>query len=113
MSTGAVGEALARLAADQGHQVKMGSRRPVRLVNPAEAIGCFAGILDEAAAFGEVVVAAISLGAMGSLPRAASGDRIVIDTMKYYPERDGRVAALDARETTSERVAPQLSEARL
>jgi predicted dinucleotide-binding enzyme len=114
LGTGPVGEALARLAVDQGHEVTIGSREPTRLGNLAATLGCTMAIPDEAAAFGEVVVAAIPLGAMDSLPREAIGNRIVIDAMNYYPERDGRIAALDARETTtSEMVAVRLPDARV
>lgn len=114
LGAGPVGEALAQLAVEQGHEVKIGSRRPAALTDLANAIGCVVGAPYEAAAFGEVVVAAIPLGAMDSLPRAAIGARIVVDAMNYYPERDGRIAALDTRTTTtSELIAAQLPEARI
>ncbi len=114
VGVGPIGEALARLAVDRGHQVRIGSRRPAALADLAEAIGCVVGAPDEAAAFGEIVVAAIPLGARTSLPRAAIGRRIVIDAMNYYPERDGQIAVLDARKTTtSELVAVTLPDARI
>lgn len=114
LGAGPVGEALARLAAAQGHDVKIGSRRPAAFTDLANAIGCVVGTPDEAAAFGEVVVAAIPLGALDSLPRAAIGARIAVDAMNYYPERDGRIGALDTRTTTtSELVAARLPEARI
>ncbi len=114
LGAGSVGEALARLAVEQGHEVKIGSRRPAALTDLASSVDCTVGTPDEAAAFGEIVVAAIPLGAMDSLPRAAIGERIVVDAMNYYPERDGRIAALDARATTtSELVAARLPQARI
>ncbi|QND44335.1 NAD(P)-binding domain-containing protein (plasmid) [Rhizobium lusitanum] len=114
LGAGPVGEALARLAVEQGHEVKIGSRHPARLVDLANAIGCVVGTPDEAAAFGEIVVAAVPLGAIDSLPRVEIGKKIVIDAMNYYPERDGRIASLDARTTTtSELVAARLPEARI
>ena len=91
LGAGPVGEALARLAVEASHEVKIGSRRPAALTNLAEGIGCVVTTPDEAAAFGEVVVAAIPLGAIDNLPRAAIAERIVIDAMNYYPERDGRI----------------------
>ncbi len=114
LGAGPLGEALARLAVDQGHQVRIGSRRSAALEDLANAIGCVVGTPDEASSFGEIVVTAIPLGMMDSLPGAAIGDRIVVDVMNYYPERDGRIAALDARTTTtSELVAARLPEARI
>ncbi|KJH73705.1 NADPH-dependent F420 reductase [Pseudomonas sp. ES3-33] len=111
---GPVGAAIARLAVEQGYEVMIGSRHPARLIELAEAIGCLVDTVDAAAKFGEIVVAAIPLGAIESLPRAAIGNKIVIDAMNYYPERDEAIAALDSRTTTtSELVAVQLPQARI
>lgn len=114
LGAGPVGEALARLAVGQGHEVKFGSRTPSRLAVLADTLKCTVGTSEEAAEFGEIVVAAIPLGALRSLPEAAIGDKIVVDAMNYYPERDGRIAALDARtSTTSELVAAHLPRAKI
>ncbi|WP_233518491.1 NADPH-dependent F420 reductase [Streptomyces corynorhini] len=45
---------------------------------------------------GDLVVATVPLGAYERLPAAELAGRTVFDTMNYYPERDGRIAALDA-----------------
>ncbi|MFD7894923.1 NADPH-dependent F420 reductase [Streptomyces sp. NPDC059743] len=55
----------------------------------------------EAAEAGDLVVAAIPLGAYDQLPAAALAGRTVIDAMNYYPDRDGRIAELDAGTLTS------------
>jgi len=47
----------------------------------------------------------VPLGAVDRLPADALAGKVVIDTSKYYPERDGHVAELDdGTETTSQRV---------
>lgn len=43
----------------------------------------------------------VPLGAYGKLPAAAPAGRTAIDTMNYYPDRDGGVAELDAGSLTS------------
>ncbi|MFI7705489.1 NADPH-dependent F420 reductase [Nonomuraea sp. NPDC049480] len=55
----------------------------------------------EAAQAGDLVVATIPLGTHDRLPAAALAGKTVIDTMNYYPDRDGRIAELDSGELTS------------
>jgi 8-hydroxy-5-deazaflavin:NADPH oxidoreductase len=56
---------------------------------------------DEAAEAGDLVVATVPLHAYDRLPAASLAGRTVIDTMNYYPDRDGRIAELDTNELTS------------
>ncbi|WP_327111276.1 hypothetical protein OHB12_25250 [Nocardia sp. NBC_01730] len=46
-------------------------------------------------------MATIPLNAYDRLPAADLAGKTVIDTMNYYPQRDGRVAVLDSAELTS------------
>ena len=111
---GAIGAALAKLAADQGHDVMISSRHPESLAELAAGIGCSAGTIAQAARFGELCIAAVPLKALDSLPVAPLAGKVVIDAMNYYPDRDGTIAPLDARATTtSELVAARLTGARL
>lgn len=71
---GPVGLTLARLAVEQGYEVMNGSRHPARLIELAEAIGCLVDSVEAAVKFGEIVTAAIPLGAIESLPLAAIGN---------------------------------------
>jgi 8-hydroxy-5-deazaflavin:NADPH oxidoreductase len=48
-----------------------------------------------------LVVASIPFVAYRKLPAEALSGKIVIDTMNYYPERDSRIAELDAGTLTS------------
>lgn len=114
LGAGLIGEALAKLATNHGYGVMLSSRHPDQLRDLAARIGCEAGTLDQAAAFGEIAVLAVPFAARDALPAEALAGKVVIDAMNYYPERDGPVAALDARTTiTSERVAVALPGARL
>jgi predicted dinucleotide-binding enzyme len=47
------------------------------------------------------VVATIPLGAYQQLPADALAGKVVMDTMNYYPQRDGQMAVLDSDELTS------------
>jgi predicted dinucleotide-binding enzyme len=114
IGAGAIGGAIAKLAVDQGHQVMISSRHPDTLVALAERIGCNLGTVDAAAQFGELIVVAIPLKELARLPAQALAGKIVVDTMNYYPERDGVIEVLDARATTtSALVAAHLSGARV
>ncbi|MDX2828913.1 oxidoreductase, partial [Streptomyces ipomoeae] len=55
----------------------------------------------EAARTGDLVVATIPLHAYERLSAADLAGKTVIDTMNYYPDRDGRLAELDAGDLTS------------
>lgn len=113
LGAGLIGGALAKLAADRGHDVTISSRHPDRLAALAAGVGCGAGSLEQAAGFGELCVLAVPLMARDSLPAAALAGKVVVDAMNYYPERDGAIAALDEQATTSELVAAGLPGARL
>lgn len=115
IGAGFVGRAIGKLAVRAGHQVMLSnSRGPQTLFSLPSATGCEVGTVDEAVAFGEIVVIAIPLAAYRSVPVAALAGKIVIDTDNYYPQRDGRIAELDERETTtSELLARHLPTSRI
>lgn len=111
---GFIGAAVAKLATDQGHAVMISSRHPESLGALAAEIGCTAGTIGQAAAFGALCVAALPFKALDSIPSGPLSGKIVIDAMNYYPERDGQIPALDRRATTtSALVAEHLPQARI
>ena len=55
----------------------------------------------QAAQAGDVVVVTIPFKNYREVPAEALAGKVVIDTMNYYPQRDGQFAALDAQTTTS------------
>ncbi|MGC6386896.1 NADPH-dependent F420 reductase [Ewingella sp. S1.OA.A_B6] len=115
IGAGFVGRAIAKLAIKAGHQVMLSnSRGPQTLFSLKPMIGCEIGTATEAAIFGEIVVIAVPLTALGQLPHTELSGKRVIDAVNYYPERDGQVAELDQQvTTTSEYLAHFLPEANI
>lgn len=115
IGAGFVGRAIGKLAVQAGHDVMLSnSRGPQTLFSLRYAIGCAVGTVDEAAAFGDVVVIAIPLAAYRSVPAAPLAGKVVIDTDNYYPQRDGEIADLESgATTTSELLARHLPQSRV
>lgn len=115
VGAGFIGRAIATLAVRAGHEAMISnSRGPRTLGSTAVAIGCRVGTVEQAAAFGDVVVIAIPFAAIHELPAPAFEGRIVLDANNYYPDRDGRIEALDTHATTtSEMLAAHLPGAKV
>lgn len=111
IGAGVVGRTLGKLAVAVGHEVMLSnSRGPRTLFSLTRETGCAAGSVAEAAAFGELVVVAVPMHAWQDLPVAVLDGKVVIDTLNYYPERDGQIEALDRHAAgTSELVAAHLA----
>lgn len=104
VGAGMIGSTLARLAVDAGLSVVLSnSRAPETLSDLVSELGSRARAATpaEAALAGDMVVATIPLVAYDKLPVAALAGKTVIDTMNYYPDRDGHIAELDSDELTS------------
>ncbi|WP_329344010.1 NAD(P)-binding domain-containing protein [Streptomyces sp. NBC_01352] len=104
IGSGNIGNALARLAVGAGLNVVLSnSRGPETLADLVAELGeqARAATPAEAAQAGDLVVATVPLSKYEELPAAALAGKTVIDTMNYYPERDDRIAELDAGEQTS------------
>ena len=104
IGAGMIGRTLARLAVSAGMEVVLSnSREPSSLDELVSTLGpnARAGFPAEAAQAGPVVVATIPLANYGKLSPADLAGKVVIDTMNYYPERDGNIAKLDQGESTS------------
>src|SRR3954467_11998409 len=94
----------ARLAVAAGYDVVLSnSRGPETLADLVSALGprARAATADEAAAAGELVVVTIPFRAYLDVPAVPLAGKAVLDTLNYYPQRDGQVAALDDGSTTS------------
>ena len=117
IGSGNIGSTVAKLAVAAGHDVVMSnSRGPDTLADLVSDLGphARAATAEEAAAVGDVVVVTIPLKNYRDVPADALGGKIVIDTMNYYPERDGQIAELDDESTTtSELVQAHLAGARV
>jgi 8-hydroxy-5-deazaflavin:NADPH oxidoreductase len=114
IGAGMIGATTARLFARSGHDVAIANTRgPASLTELVDEIGlrARAATVDDAAAFGEIVLLAIPLGQYDTLPAGHLAGKIVVDAMNYYPQRDGELL-LDGL-TSSELVARHLRGARL
>ncbi len=104
IGSGHIGATVARLAVNAGHDVMLSnSRGPETLADLVGQLGphARAATPPEAAAAGDIVVVTIPLKAYRSVPVATLDGKPVIDTMNYYSQRDGHIAALDDGSTTS------------
>ncbi len=104
IGSGHIGSTVARLAIAAGHDVVMSnSRGPETLADLVGELGpqARAATAVDAAAAGDVVVVTIPLKNRGDVPVDELRGKVVIDTMNYYPQRDGHVAELDDESTTS------------
>jgi predicted dinucleotide-binding enzyme len=104
IGSGNIGATVARLAVAAGHEVVLSnSRGPDTLAGLVAELGpgARAGTSAGAASAGDVVVVSIPLGRVADLPVEELAGAVVIDTMNYYPARDGIIDALEDESTTT------------
>jgi len=97
IGAGMIGSTLATLFVDAGHEVRLASRHPDQLRVLLEQLGrrASAGTPAEAAAYGDVIVLTVPLGAVPELARSLAPllkGKIVLDTGNAYERRDGAAA---------------------
>ena len=97
VGSGHIGGNLGILLAKAGYEVLYSSRHPDTLKDLVKASGpkACAGSIDEAIAFGDIIVLSLPLKAIPDLDAGAKEalkGKIVIDTSNPYPERDGTIA---------------------
>ncbi|MBR7743214.1 NAD(P)-binding domain-containing protein [Phycicoccus sp. BSK3Z-2] len=114
IGAGNIGSTVARLAVDAGHDVVLSnSRGPETLADLVADLGprARAATREEAAEAADLAVVTVPLKALGDLPAGPLAGKVVMDTINYYPDRDGHVAALDDESTTtSEMVQARLAD---
>jgi 8-hydroxy-5-deazaflavin:NADPH oxidoreductase len=104
IGSGNIGSTVAELAIAAGHDVVLSnSRGPDTLADLVHRLGpaARAATPADAAAAGDVVVVTIPLKNYRQVPADPLRGTIVVDTMNYYPDRDGRIAELADGSTTS------------
>ncbi|MGO9584193.1 MAG: NADPH-dependent F420 reductase [Acidimicrobiales bacterium] len=113
VGAGNIGTTLTKRFTAVGHEVSVAnSRGPETLADLASSTGAHAASLREATKGAEVVVVTIPEGKVPDLPSGfldgAAGGAVVIDTCNYYPQRDGRIEAIENGMTESRWVSRQI-----
>ena len=117
LGAGKVGTVLARLALAAGHRVAMSGSGPalrIELIVDVLAHGAQAMTSAEVIHEADIVVLALPLGKIGSLPVDALVGKLVIDATNYWEPVDGALPDFaDDPRGTSEIVAQKLPGARI
>ena len=113
IGSGNIGSVVAWLAVGAGVDVVMAnSRGPESLADKVRDLGVRAGTVEEAVRAGDWVLVAIPLRRYVELPVEPFAGKVVLDTMNYYPRRDGRIDRLDREVlTTAQLLQERLPEA--
>ncbi len=117
LGAGKVGTVLARLALAAGHRVVIsgsGAASRIELIVDVLAHGAEAMTSAEVIHEADIVVLALPLGKIGSLPAEALAGKLVIDAANYWEPVDGALPEFaDDPRGTSEVVAEKLPGARI
>ncbi|WP_268788636.1 NADPH-dependent F420 reductase [Rathayibacter sp. Leaf296] len=108
IGAGNIGSQIARAVIGQGDDVVIAnSRGPETLADLIAELGprARAATAQEAAEAADVAVVTVPLKNLDQVPVAPLAGKIVLDTNNYYFERDGRISALDAGDTTTAEMA--------
>ena len=113
IGAGNIGGTLTRRLSALGHDVVVAnSRGPATLEALANEAGARAVTVEEAARGRDVVIVTIPEKAIPKLPKdlfdASNRDTVVVDTGNYYPQRDGKLAAIESGTTESRWVSQQI-----
>ena len=104
IGAGHIGATLAQGLVDRGYDVVISnSRGPGTLGDLVARLGprARAATPADAAAAADWVIVTVPLRALGDVPVEPLAGKIVLDTNNYYWERDGHIAALDDKLTTT------------
>ncbi len=113
IGAGEIGGTLTLRFAALGHDVSVAnSRGPETLADLVRETGAKAVTARDAARAGKLVIVTIPEGKIPNLPEdlfaGVPDDVVVVDTGNYYPQRDGRIAAIEDGMIESRWVATQL-----
>jgi len=117
IGAGHIGANVARAALAHGYDVVISnSRGPDTLAALIKDLGphARAATAAEAAEAADLALVAVPLGRHTEVPVEPLAGKVVMDANNYYPQRDGRIAALDANgATTSELLQQHLTASRV
>jgi 8-hydroxy-5-deazaflavin:NADPH oxidoreductase len=113
IGAGNIGGTLTRRLTSLGHQVSVAnSRGPETLADLARETGATAVPVTDAALGAALVIVTIPEKHIPALPKrvldGTAEGAVVVDTGNYYPQRDGRIAAIEAGTAESRWVEQQL-----
>lgn len=104
IGAGQIGSNVAKAAVAAGYDVVISnSRGPQTLTDLIAELGskARAATAEEAGAAGDFVLVAVPLGKYTNVPVEPLAGKVVMDANNYYPQRDGRIEALDRNESTT------------
>lgn len=106
LGNGLMAEALAGGWVNAGHDVMIGGRSIERAAEAAKRVGAVAGTLDEAAAYGEVVLLAVPAEVAVEIARLVPEGTTLIDCTNAVDHRDFTLAQASVAEAVSAAVGP-------
>jgi len=104
IGSGKIGGTLTKLLARSGHEIALANSRGPESLAPLVAEAgdrVHAASVEEAVAFGELIIVATPVAAYADLPAEGFEGKVVVDAGNYYPARDGQIEALDSGRLTS------------
>lgn len=104
IGAGHIGSTLARGLVARGYDVVIAnSRGPETLTDLVADLGAKAraATATEAAEAADWAIVTVPLKALDGVPVEPLAGKIVLDTCNYYPSRDGNIAAIDEKRSTS------------
>src|SRR5215218_5958439 len=116
LGAGRVGSAVARTAMAAGYEVNIAGSRPAeRIVMLVDVVvpGARAKSAADAVAGADLVIVAVPLHKYRSIPQQLLADRLVVDTMNYWPPIDGTLPDFESRATSSEVIRDHFAEGRV
>jgi len=104
IGAGHIGSNVARAAIAAGYDIVISnSRGPETLTELIDALGpkAKAATASDAAQAADFALVAVPLGKYKNVPVDGLAGKVVMDSNNYYPQRDGRIPALDNNENTT------------
>jgi len=113
IGAGHIGGNLAQLLVQHGHDVVIAnSRGPETLTEVSARTGAIPVTAEEAPVDADVVILAVPVKAIPTFPKglldSARPNAAVIDANNYYPQRDGRIDAIEDGETSARWIREQV-----
>jgi 8-hydroxy-5-deazaflavin:NADPH oxidoreductase len=104
IGSGNIGGSLTRRLRGLGHEVTVSnSRGPQTLTELTRETGAKAATVEDTARGADLVVIAIPVAAVTTLPLGAFENKVIVDADNYYAERDGEIPDIVDQSLTSSR----------